>query len=148
MIESKTNKPIVRSTFELRYEKSVSCTDTNDSRIVPLGRKKSNVINTKPIKESVHESEGIPTPLLDPKEEDDIQNGGDDQSSADVSFTNFVQGLKANRPPNYQSENYKRSVLPLSKSALSYDFLPLDCYLSPHDISISMGLEIERTKQK
>lgn len=147
-IESKTNKPLVRSTFELRYEKSVSWTDTNDSRIIPLGRKKSKINNTKPIKESVHESEGIQTPLLDPKEEEDIQNGGDDQSSVDLSFTNFVQGLKANRPPNNQSDNYKRSALPLSKSALSYDFLPIDCYISPHDISISMGLEIERTKHK
>lgn len=85
---------------------------------------------------------------LSPNDDKDHQTNIEEASSGDISFTHFMKNLKADNPPRDHSVTKTRSALPLSKSALSYDFLAIDTYISPHDISISIGKDIEKSKKK
>lgn len=76
-------------------------------------------------------------------------NEANEGSSAEISFTHFITDLKADNPPNNAySLTKSKAALPLSRSALSVDFLAPEHYISPHDISISMGKEIEVSKNR
>lgn len=57
-----------------------------------------------------------------------------------------MNNLKVPTVDKTKFEGKSKNTVPLSKSALSYDFNFNENYISPHDISVSILKEIEKTK--
>jgi hypothetical protein len=138
-------KIIERSTFELKAERSVSCTDTNDSKILVMRRRQPRQSD---IKECLDESVRTPASQINIKIENLSDENQGSISSSDWSYTNFLNNLKVPTVDKTKLEGKSKNTVPLSKSALSYDFNFNENYISPHDISVSILKEIERSKIK